>query len=192
MTIACIRREEDQRLNSDICVFSKYKLLLILFTIYLCCGEKVNNVSYIGPLKVYLCSINWPSYFLICFFICPFIHFNKFSALNGIANIRPQNSITWMECIPGVEYQSTMHTMLFLSCKGEEHTKSVWSEVRVVVTVVWEVGSGSIRGFWVLIRFCFLIWVLVSWVCSLCETSLHNILMAYVVFCLYFILKHIF
>jgi len=34
MTIACIRREEDQRLNSDICVFSKYKLLLILFTIY--------------------------------------------------------------------------------------------------------------------------------------------------------------
>ena len=58
MKIVCIRREEDKRLNSDICVFSKYKLLLILFTIYLCCGEKVNYVSYIRPLKVYLYSIN--------------------------------------------------------------------------------------------------------------------------------------
>ena len=157
MTIVCIRREEDKRLNSDICVFSKYKLLLILFTIYLCCVQKVNYVSYIRPLKVYLYSINWPSYFLFCFFICPFIHFNKFSAFNGIANIRPQNSIISMDCIPGVKYQSAMHTMLFLLCKGQKHTKSIWFEVRIVVTVVWEVGSGSMRGFWVLIRFCFLI-----------------------------------
>lgn len=77
-----------------------------------------------------------------------------------------------------------MHTVWFCSCKGPKEIKLIYVLKVRYPSYLWCVVIGrDTRDFSGLpVMFCFLIWMLITWMCLVCEYPLNCILMIYVFF----------